>query len=179
MSFNLKTGGAWNEVASIWAKVAGTWQQVQSAWIKVAGVWEQVYLNYLVTLSGGAAVASTELGVAGIRVNTDGTIDKLEDGVVTQLAASTDWVIPNGAASSDFDVRATSVTETGGHGLGWDSAPAADDTWVDLSVNRTWQDANVGSGGSNTGGHNFTLEIRYKGGAALDSAAYSTWSEFT
>ena len=32
---------------------------------------------------------------AGIRINTDGTIDKREGASYTQLAANTDWIIPN------------------------------------------------------------------------------------
>lgn len=41
---------------------------------------------------------------AGVRVNSDGTIDKREGNVYTQIDSSTDWRIPNGSGAG-FYVR--------------------------------------------------------------------------
>ncbi len=141
--------------------------------------------------SGGSVVTLTDSDVttidavgpynsnSGIRVNTDGTIDsaKRTDGAANtyaQINASTDWIIPNGAANSDYEVRITGLTLDGNHT--WASQAAAENTWVDLSVNREWIINGTVAGLDAT---TFTLEIRYNGGATLDTAAISLETEHT
>lgn len=115
MSTNLKIGGVWNAIASAHVKVAGTWQAVQSIWIKVAGTWQQVYSAVAYALSGETGITgfTTQPGtaIAGVRVNTDGTIDKITGNAssptYTQIDALTDYVIPNGSVTGNERFRCT------------------------------------------------------------------------
>ena len=131
MSFNFKVGGTWQTLASGWVKVAGTWQQVQSAWVKVAGTWQQVYDLVSYALSGQAninhLVASPASATIGVRVNADGTVDKLVDTTYTQINAGTDYVIPNGSDKTAIRFRCTDNNanlEAGSDATGsWLAAP--------------------------------------------------------
>ncbi len=130
-----------------------------------------------VTLSG-ENIESVWTDEVGIRVNADGTIDSKKGATYAQIDAGTDWIIPNGDASSLHEVRVTSVTDTGGCVCGWESAAAADDTWISLGSNRQWSVKGAGSGGADSAGMLFTLEIRWNGGAALASTVYTVDSAF-
>lgn len=118
-----------------------------------------------VTVSGESVTGLKLSGTAtaGIRVNADGTIDKNQNGIYSQIDAATDWIIPNGSASSLYEVRVTSVTGS------FSNAAAAPNTWINLGSNREWNVIQVGEGSSTA---SFTLEIRYDGGAVLDSGTY-------
>lgn len=130
----------------------------------------------VVTLSG-ETVSTVSEEKAGIRVNTDGTIDKIEGGTTTQIDTGTDWIIPNGAAHSLHEVRVTNVVDTGGDPGPWTDQAAADDIWIAITSNRFWSVQAVGPGGADSHGADFDLEIRFNGGAALASFAYSLFSE--
>ena len=131
-----------------------------------------------VTLSGESVSVNGALADAGIRFNSDGTVDKVENGTYTQVDSSTDWIIPNGAASSLYDVRITNVVDIGGSPEGFNHASAAaEDVWINLGANREWAVENVGTGGSSSVGYTFDVEIRYNGGSVLDSASYTVLSE--
>lgn len=119
----------------------------------------------VVTLSG-QTVSSTSLGtaIAGVRFNTDGTVDQNKGGFYTQIDSSTDWIIPNGGASSDFDVRLVSVT-----GAALDTGPATG-TWVNLGTNREWLQIRSTNG---TDSSTCVFAIRYKGGGDLDTGTYT------
>ncbi len=111
----------------------------------------------------------------GIRINTDGTIDsmKILNGgakVYTQLAAPTDWIAPNAAATSVYEVRVTSVTGT------FDAAAAADDVWIAISSNREWSIVKTDAGIETV---DFDVEIRYASGAALAAGTYQIHIENT
>jgi len=125
-----------------------------------------------VFLSGGTAAGTTNDPV-GFRFNTDGTIDKRENGSYSQVSAATDWIIPNVAAATDYEVRATSVT-----GDAWATSPVADDTWIDLSAAREWnvQDTNPLAGGTKS--TSWTFEIRKGAGATLSSGSYSATADY-
>ena len=61
----------------------------------------------LLTLSGESishSVSNGNTARAGVRVNSDGTIDKREGNIYMQIDASTDWRIPNGSGAG-FYVR--------------------------------------------------------------------------
>ena len=115
MSFNMKVGGTWPTMVSGWVKVAGTWQEVQTAWVKVAGTWQQVYSAVSYALSGETAITGFQTqpntAIAGVRINADGTIDKITGNAssptYTQIDTTTDWVIPNGAATGDERFKCT------------------------------------------------------------------------
>lgn len=87
----------------------------------------------VVTLSG--ETISNVNGVSGIRFNTDGTIDQRIDASYFQIDADTDWIIPNTRAGdgTGYEVRMTNLV-----GNSFDSEPAVEDAWVDLSSNREW-----------------------------------------
>ena len=106
----------------------------------------------VVTVSSESVVAGTG-EVAGIRYNADGTVDNNIDGVYTQVNSSTDWIIPNSAASSAYQIRATlNSGDTPDGTLG---------SWLALSSNREWTLTSTGSCSLN-------IEIGY-GGVAESS----------
>lgn len=119
-----------------------------------------------VTLSGEAVFDADSGGAsAGIYFRSDGTVDKKEGINVTQIDSATDWIIPNGAASSSYEVRCTNIT-----GDTWDTDAAAEDTWIALGSDRFWEIVR-----SIPGGYVLTcdFEIRLSGGAALASTEYT------
>jgi hypothetical protein len=126
-----------------------------------------------VNLSGEATVTDASVSracTAGIRVNSDGTIDKLINATYTQISAATDWIIPNGAASSDYDVRITGVTFN--TGTVWDSEASPEDVWINLGSDRLWSVDDDSSTAVDNHDVSFTIEIRGPGGTTLSSGAY-------
>lgn len=69
----------------------------------LSGRGQQTYYkegSVTVTVSGESISHNVDSGLtarAGVRVNSDGTIDKLEGVTYTQIDSSTDWRIPNGS----------------------------------------------------------------------------------
>lgn len=116
-----------------------------------------------VTLTG-ATIEDPTNGQAEIRINTDGTTDKLDPGA-SQINNSTDWIIPNSAANSTYEVKWTLVsgdTPSGGTMVG------AADTWFPLTSNQS-----IGYGpvsGSESGV--IRIYIRYGSGPTLDTGDY-------
>lgn len=97
--------------------------QLGHSWLRVALSGENI------TDSFGSPTAT-----AGVRINTDGTVDKNETGVYSQIDSSTDWIIPNAAASSAYYVKAEQVSSSGpGTRTGTLS------TWLQLTSNREWK----------------------------------------
>ena len=91
-----------------------------------------------VTLSGQTITdiqASPTDAQAKVIFNTDGTVDQNDAGVVTQIDAGTDWIIPNAAAG---DGTGYEVGFTGTPTDAFTTEAAVEDAWVDLSTNRTW-----------------------------------------
>jgi hypothetical protein len=120
----------------------------------------------ILTLSGGSAqdIDSGASATAGFRFNTDGTVDRLQGSSYTQISAATDWIIPNQAADSTYDVRITNI----GVGDPFTDLAAAEDVWIDLGTNREYKLVN--SGGdlkSNT----CDFEIRNDAGTTVASTA--------
>ena len=122
----------------------------------------------VVTLSGEFIehIPVIGLALAGVKANSDGTMQQRKGGLFTQIDASTDWIIPNGAASSLYEVRYTNVSGN----FGSFTPAAAVDTWIDLGADRQWLLTN---GTAIYASRTFTLEIRYNGGAVLSSASYT------
>lgn len=126
--------------------------------------------NGTVTLSGEsieATAADPQNAIAALRINQDGTVDKVVNTVPTQLDAATDWLVPNGFAPDDYEVRFTNLV---GDAPG--AGGTAEDEWVPLSAGNfsvTLTQASVGSKACS-----FDIEIRRgSSGAALDSGSYS------
>jgi len=143
-----------------------TWRDCIAVHVYDGAAWRQVFKPTL-TLSGETVYSPSNgsTATAGIRVNTDGTIDSLKNATYAQIDSTTDWIVPNSAALSTDEVRVTGVTGT------FTSSPGADGTWFDMSVAREWT-APVG-----TTITTFTLEVNRAGGATEDTGAYSIESE--
>ena len=125
-----------------------------------------------ITLSG-ATVEGTTSAEHGIIIRTDGTIDQQANGTTTQLSPTTDWIIPNSAAATDYEFRVTGVT--------WDidppfsTSPGVDEAWYDLTGgDLSWFVQDLSSTAAGANNVSFTLEVR-KGssGTALASATYN------
>ncbi len=98
-------------------------------------------LAAVITVSG-EVISHTSLGTAtaGIRFNTDGTVDKLVGSTYTQIDASTDWLRPVGFAPGDYEVRLESNS-----GDAFDVGPAVG-TWVALTSAREWKQVRATNG---------------------------------
>jgi hypothetical protein len=103
---------------------------------------------------------------SGIRINTDGTIDKylFNGSGYTQIDALTDWIIPNASASSSYQVRLDVTSGTPNY------VSAATSTWLAMSTNRQWIVRRTTVGNTSW---NWTLRIRLDTGAEIDNAIYS------
>jgi hypothetical protein len=122
-----------------------------------------------VTLSGYSYYEVATGGIAPnvkFTVKTDGTMTKARGPTTPiQINPLTDWIIPNFAADSLYEVRVTNVVWlVGGADPDWLNSPGADGTWFDLSADRTWSVRNKTV--------RFDIEIRYNGGATLASGTY-------
>ena len=89
--------------------------------------------------------------IAGVRFNTDGTIDRLVNITYTQIDGATDLVIPNSAllATDEVRLQANDGTAT--------FSGASVGTWVAFSTNREWT-YERSTDGTDTG--NWTFEVR-------------------
>jgi len=133
---------------------------------------------YTVTLSG-ATVSNVGAGgtkTSGIRIASDGTVQANNDGLFTQLSLTTDWIIPNAYASTDFDVRITNVVWTSG--AAFDTEAAAEDTWIDLGSNRDWNIVDSNSGAAGVKDVTFDVEIRDPYGVTAASASYTLYCDY-
>jgi hypothetical protein len=164
------TGSAWEDVADIKRWTGSAWESINAVSRWSGSAWEQIWPSFTVTLSGETVTDYHSplpgTATAGIRFNTDGTVDKLVDGAYSQIDSGTDWIIPNVDADSTFDVRCTNITSGS-----WTSEAAAEDTWISLSANREWYVFTNGI--PSTQACTCTFEIRKDGGAVLDSATYT------
>lgn len=130
------------------------------------------------TVTGIDADGTWEGTSAGMRINSDGTTDTIKQtdgGALTyaQVQSATDWVIPNGMASGDYDVRITGLTEHANH---TGTYAAVEDTWIDLSADRSYYvSSTTGAVDSTT----VTIEIRDATGTTVVSSAFTFTTENT
>ncbi len=125
-------------------------------------------------VTGGSKITDTQgnptTAITKILLNTDGTIDKLEQVTTTQLNSGTDWLIPNAEAPSLFEAHMTMVS-------GDNFTVGALDTWILISDgNIQWRYQKGTVGVLNGVG---TLSIRFNGGPVLDSANFEMLAEQT
>lgn len=124
--------------------------------------WEQIWPAVVVNLDG-ESINSTGSGTrtAGLRVNSDGTVDKRIQTTYSQIDNATDWIIPNSASADDtYHVRMT--VDAG------DAFTSGPSSWVNVNTNPVWylQDS---APLTNT----CTLEISNDGGSTtLTSGTY-------
>lgn len=138
--------------------------------VKSGGVWRLVWTNATVTVSGETIdpvnVNAEARGV--LIVQTDGTMDKILNTTQSQIDSGTDWIIPNAFASSAYEVRYVNLT-----GDPLDAATSLnEDEWGSLDNNMFFeQKAGVGTNDDLLS--TITIQIRFNGGAVLDSATYN------
>jgi hypothetical protein len=166
MTTHVNDSGTWRELTNVYINVSGVWTEIQEVYVNDAGTWRSVFVKAVVTVSGESVFTdvhvSPDPGTAFVRFNTNGTVDSLVDGVTTQIDASTDWIIPNSAASGLYEIMAH---QNSGDAV---TPSAALDTWLALSSSRQW-------GFSSTALNvtaNLTISIRFNGGATLSSNTY-------
>lgn len=97
--------------------------------------------------------------------NADGTRDdKDNSNSAVQVLSSTDWIIPNSAASSSYRIRHSSESGDTGSFFSYGSI----NTWYAISGSRTYYvvDTTPGPGSKSC---NFTIEIDKGSGTALDT----------
>lgn len=109
-------------------------------------------------------------------VRRDGRVAKARFTAQTILSPDTDWIIPNFANDDLYEVRVTNVVVEAGGGVAFSFASAAEDTWIALSADRSWEVDAPSLGGVKR--VSFDLEIRYNGGAVLASARYTLTASF-
>ena len=116
----------------------------------------------IITLSGEAI---TSAGSAGLRVNTDGTIDSRKGSGPTyaQIDAATDWIIPNAASGGKTYHFRLDINETN-----MDAGSDLMNVWIELTGPLEWW--HIFSGLT----RNATLRVSDDGGStALDTGPYS------
>jgi hypothetical protein len=133
-------------------------------WQEVAGLPGTVNLDgHNINHTTGAGTAT-----AGIRFNTDGTVDQLKGATYTQIDSGTgDWLV-SGTNDNLWEVRYTNRS-----GNLFDSSAAAENTWIAISAAREWyiQDTNPNDP-TGTKNINCDFEIRYDGGEVLTTGTY-------
>lgn len=170
----IRASGAWRQATEIHVRASGAWRDCTEVYVRASGQWRLVFEKATVTLSGETITdtATDRSCTAGIRFNSDGTVDKLVNATYTQIDSGTDWIIPNGSASGDYDVRVTSVT-----GDAFTSSPVANGSWINLGSNRLWSITDSDSGAS-TQSTTFTAEIRNPSGTTVGSASYTLTADY-
>lgn len=121
--------------------------------------------NGIVTLSGEAISSGGAGKDASLIINTDGTLDKSEDDVTTQIDSATDWIIPNSSADALYEMRFVSFV---GDAFSTDEL-GGENNWTAISTNREL--ALPGDVASKS--CSFTLEVRFNGGPTIDTGAFS------
>lgn len=119
-----------------------------------------------VTLSGESGITDVQLtpgpATVGVRINNDGTIDKLEAAAYTQIDAATDWLRPNAASKTPYTVRCTD------NNANLEVGSSATGSWLPLTSTYTWFVTQSGAGSKNL---DITLEISDDGGSTTASSA--------
>lgn len=127
----------------------------------------------VITLSGEINIIDIDFSgppwnsQAGIRVLTNGTIQKfrLTIGGYQQIDASTDWIIPNGDASSTYEFK-LDVT-SGAPNFNSDSTGV----WLPMTGTREWYVQVLVA--QTTLSFVWTLRVRLGSGSELDNGSYT------
>ena len=177
---HVKVSSAWKALkkpGGAYIKTSGAWKQVDKIYVKVSGAWKMAWQNAVVTLSGSSANGISNLG-SGFRWNSDGTVDRTISGGSpwTQNNASTDWIIPNDAASGDYSIRFTENTSNGFWQYLSGGALVDGTTWHSLSTTRTIYGNSTS--GLNEGTCELQVAISDDGGSTiLDTGQYNMSDE--
>ena len=98
---------------------------------------------------------------AGVRFNTDGTVDKRVGDTYSQINAASDWITPRvGLSPGDYHVRANEV----GDGLfGVDT----ENVWHALSSAREWYNVRINADGDGSYTSTLTVDLSDDGGSTI------------
>lgn len=172
-------GVTWVPASEVHVYNGVSWVEANEVHVYNGVSWVQVYTKGVVNLDGeGALGACTWISngttTVGLRVNSDGTIDRHRNGAWAQIDASTDWIIPNSASSAKtYHVKGD---WTGDSLLAGSSATGS---WLPVSGNPYWllRDTTADDG-AKTG--TLTLSISSDGGTTtLDSATYAFSADYS
>lgn len=139
-----------------------------------------IHFDATTAASAGGAIVSVSgetIGSAGVGSQLArldflavGTVFKFETSSGNnQIDSATDWIIPNGAASSDYDVRYINLS-----GDAFTFSAASENTWIDLGSDRSWGyiDSNPAPFELLFGFATFQIRLG-PSGPVLDSATYT------
>lgn len=129
-----------------------------------------------VTVSG-ENVNSVWTDKVGIEFRPDGKVYKLVGSTYTQIDVTTDWIDPPGDAGPLYEVMTDNWVDIGGALDGFLDEAAAEGVWIAITSARLWSVKGVGSGGADSNGMQFDAQIRFNGGAELDSGPFEILSE--
>jgi hypothetical protein len=84
--------------------------------------------------------AGSDLAVSGVRVNADGTLERLQASTYDEPNPTTDWLIPNDADPTSYYVRATEISyvETETNTALFGTKNGTMNTWLALTSAREW-----------------------------------------
>ncbi len=181
----VRFSGVWRSLTDVEVRFSGSWRDIKTVEVRNGGVWRLVFENPDVNLAGEAGILSTDtttspwVSTSGIRVNDDGTIDKVTQVnagslIFTQIDSATDWIIPNELGDTTYDFQLNSTTSDPNH------LSDSIDTWIAM-----------GSGSQSSNylqwlrqrtivglqSWNWDLRVRKDGGAQIDTGNYTGSNE--
>lgn len=114
-------GAAYQQADEIHVWDGAAYQQCIEVHVWDGSAWRQVYATGGTVTLTDQSVSHTHATAAraGVYWNGDGTVDKREGSTFTQVSALTDWIIPNGAASNDYEFKLSYVSSTGSFATGY------------------------------------------------------------
>jgi len=135
---------------------------------------------------------SSAMRTAGRAFNTDGTCNWRRTFSFVQFEALTDWIIPNTAASSSYDVRITNlnwvvkdegfgISPSGGVWIDSVTTPTGgdsdgdEDTWFDLGTTREWTFVDSAGSGSGVGEQHAQFDFQIRRGTTVLATAAMDW----
>lgn len=157
MTTHINDSGTWRTLTEVHVNDSGTWRNIQEVYVNDGGTWRSVFLFATVTLNPNYDV----VGINSVEITFESDADISSNSDAFGPVDEGDWLSPTSAAPGLFEIRATL---TGGV----NPTTGTMDTWLALTSNRTWT---LDSGGEQLS--EFLIEIRYNGGAALDSTTVS------
>lgn len=112
----------------------------------------------------------------GIRFNTDGTVEKgtAIDGNLISWSSHGTWFDPTNALTTpgNYSVRYTNLASGGSHDF--TSKAAVEDTWIDISAQRSWVWNETTS--TALGGNDFTCDFEVRDDVSGLSTALSSYT---
>ena len=115
-------GSVYRQADEIYVWDGAAYQQCTEVHVWDGSAWQQVYATEGTVTLTNQTISHTHATAARAKwsANTDGTVDKVEGSTTTQISSSTDWIIPNGAASNDYEFKMSFVSSSGsGYSVGY------------------------------------------------------------